>query len=138
MSEYRFIDHTADVQMQIRGETLEALFRAGLAGMNELLKPGFCNDKSDWNEQSALQLESPDRTVLLIDFLSEVLYRSQTHHILYCAVQFEQLHATALKGQLYGREAEGFEEDIKAVTFHGAEVKQDEQGRWSTQIVFDI
>ena len=66
----------ADVRLYVQGENLEELFAISIAGMNEILKPGFCEAFNLENNSliiENLDIESPDKTSLLIDFMSEIL-----------------------------------------------------------------
>jgi len=48
------------------------------------------------------------------------------------------LTETEIEVKVFGRKVEEFEEDIKAVTYHEAEVKKNEKGEYETMLVFDI
>jgi SHS2 domain-containing protein len=83
-------------------------------------------------------IKAPDRTSLLIDFLGEVLADAHIERQAYVAVRFQELTETSVSAKLGGVSVEQFEEDIKAVTYHEADVRQDEKGMWATMVVFDI
>ncbi|MGE5443248.1 MAG: archease [Ignavibacteriales bacterium] len=57
---------------------------------------------------------------------------------MYNEVTFKTLSPHSLEAILRGFTASSFDEDIKAVTYHEAEVKETEDGKWETMIVFDI
>jgi SHS2 domain-containing protein len=79
-----------------------------------------------------------DTTCLLVDYLSDVLTLSYTEKAVFCAVNFHKLEETSLSARIYGRAVEGFDEEIKAVTYHGANVRQNQKKQWETCIIFDI
>jgi SHS2 domain-containing protein len=86
---------------------------------------------------ATVDVESGDTTSLLVDFLGEVLTRSHVHREAYRNVTFQTLTATSLRVNLTGGRVRGFGEDVKAVTYHEAEVVQ-RDGEWSTMLVLDI
>ena len=139
MSAFRFIPHTADVRLQVAGNSVEDLFRSALLGMAFLQKRDFCiGQKGIFSRQDDLKLKAVDLTVLLIDFLSEVLTLSQINKTVYCDVKFKHLTETTLTAIISGSQLDYFDEDIKAVTYHEAEIKHNAKKELETIIVFDI
>lgn len=133
---HEFIEHTADVRMHVEGSTQEDLFIAALEGMAALMVPESVGAPA---EQSALiTLTSVDITALLVDFLNEVLAQSQTHYVVYTRVHFTRLSPTSLEATVHGHSVSSFDEDIKAVTYHEADVHTNAAGNLETMIVFDI
>jgi SHS2 domain-containing protein len=138
MNQFTFHSHTADVQMKVRADTLYALFETALLGMSHLMKNNFCNTLAEGNQEIRLSVQSVDITALLIDFLSEVLLNSHIHKTIYCTLTIDTLTEKALSGVLSGRQIGSFDEDIKAVTYHEAQVIQNSKSEWEASIIFDI
>lgn len=135
----RFLHHTADVRVQIESESQETLFRAGLAAMNRMLKKNGCGKPGALNISRKVEIHSTDVTTLLVDFLSETLTASFTEKALFCQVDFAELTQKHLRAVVSGHSLVAFDNDIKAVTYHEAEVVRDEKtGRWRTSLIFDI
>ncbi len=70
--------------------------------------------------------------------MSEVLTYTYEEKAIFSKVEFIKLEDKELSGIVYGENVQGFDEDIKAVTYHEAEVKKNKKGNWETIIVFDI
>lgn len=138
MYEYHFLSHTADIAVLLRADTVEGLFSAGLHAMNEVLREGFCAGASPPEIRTPLNVQSIDDTALLIDFLSEALTLSYLHRCLYCTVDIEIKKDSALQAFLHGCPVDGFTDDVKAVTYHDAEIRRAADGRWETPVIFDI
>lgn len=132
------LSHTADVQIKVTSETLPDLFRLSLQGLNQLLKTNLNPQESEPTITESIDLESCDRTSLLIDFLSEVLTLSQIHKALFFDFEIREMSDCKLSAILSGIQVEAFDEDVKAVTYHEADVKVNENGDWETTIIFDI
>lgn len=135
---FETLPHRADLRIRVWGKDLEELFSSALAGMNEVLKPGFCREKRQFSKEIKFAVEASDSTVLFIDFLSQVLTASQERRAIFCKADFESLTSRAVAVKLQGIAVEGFDRDIKAVTYHEAEVKKNEKGEWETVVVFDV
>ncbi|MBD3273290.1 hypothetical protein GF385_02995 [Candidatus Dependentiae bacterium] len=137
MKSYNFTPHTADVRLEVKADNLEELLKVSLEGMNQLIKKDFCNNASNFDLKHSLEIGSLDTSALLIDFLSEVLTYSQVNKAVYCKVNFKKLEKNSLECTIMGKKVESFDEDIKAVTYHEAEVKKEDDILKST-IIFDI
>jgi SHS2 domain-containing protein len=133
---YKILEHTADVRMFVEADSLEKLFSDAVYGMMDILKPRVGDKKK--KVQRTIVLEAVDTTALLVDFLSEVLLCAHVHKEMYDEVIFESLSPHSLEATLRGLAASSFDEDIKAVTYHEAEVKETKDGNWETMIIFDI
>ncbi len=133
---YRILEHTADVRMRVEARTLAELFAEALGGMMEVLKPERRKDAAETTRR--IQLDAPSATPLLVDFLSEALWLAHTHREAFVGVAFEAISETRVEAVLRGVPAESFGEDIKAVTYHEAEIRQNAAGNLETVLVFDI
>ena len=133
---YRILEHTADVRLLVEGQTLEELFGEALKGMMEVLKPEKKEGGAEITRK--IEIEAAGRTELLVDFLNEVLWLAHTHHEAFTSVLFGEISEKRLKAELRGSPAEGFGEDIKAVTYHEAEIRRNAAGNLETMLVFDI
>src|SRR6478735_9133648 len=128
------IPHTADIRLKVEADTLERLFEGALQGMGDLLKENSCNEKFSPQLSEAISVSSVDLTTLLIDFLSQALTLSFEKRVVFCLLRIDQMNETSLTGWLEGSVVDDFEEDIKAVTYHEANVQKKESGNWETVI----
>jgi len=139
---YQIVEHTADMRMRVWGKDLEELFRAGVSAVMELIKPEKTRPAPPPAGPSLktrqVVLASQDTTSLLVDFLNAVITSTHINKEIYTQVKFARLSPTELKAELAAEKVEEFKEDIKAVTYHEAEVKQAASGDWETVLVFDI
>ena len=136
MKKYELVEHTADVRLKLQADNLEELFEAALEGMAELIKQGACKEQQ--TQQISLDTRSLDSTTLLIDFLSDVLTQTHIHKVVYCKATFRKFNDTAISAQLIGVPVDSFDEDVKSVTYHEAEVKKNKDGLYETVVIFDI
>ena len=135
----KILPHTADIKIQLTADTLSGLFHVGLNSLNQLLlaDPDYPKDQEPTVVEH-LDLKSVDATSLLIDFLSEVLTLSQIHKVVFFDFQAEKLTENRLQATIRGTPVASFNEDIKAVTYHEAEIRLNSRNEWETNIVFDI
>ena len=133
-----YLPHTADIRMKLETATPEELFRAGLLGMSQILNENFCREQREFPVRVSVSLTAPDLTCLIVDFLSEVLSISYTERALFCKMEVVEISETKLTANIYGAHNSHLDEEIKAVTYHEAQVLQNRAKNWETVIVFDI
>ena len=136
MNHFELQSHVDDVRMRVKSQNLPELFSQALTGMAELIKPGAAQLNATIEKQ--LEVTAPDETALLINFLSDVLTHSHIEKAVFCRVEFSLLSQKHAQATIYGAPVDDFDEDVKAVTFHEADIQQDEQGNYSTIVIFDI
>lgn len=133
---YAFSEHTADLRMHVTGQTLHELFRDALFGMTSVVRPDRLPTAPA--TERTVSLTASDITGLLIEFLNEALTLMHVHREGYTGVTFASLTDHQLRATLQGFPASVFAEDIKAVTYHEAQVVRDRGGSWSTTVIFDL
>jgi SHS2 domain-containing protein len=139
MPAFRLLPHIADIRIRVTGATQEEVFRSALQGMAYLQKKDYCKEQAGlFYVKDKLQIKAADITGLLIDFLSEALTLSHINKVVYCEISFHKLSAVEVIATIKGNRVSYFDEDIKAVTYHEAAVKQNNEGQLETVIIFDI
>lgn len=124
--------------MVVEAATAEALFaEAALALMDQIVDPRAIRVRQ-WR---VLAVSGADWTDLMVNWLRELLYLFNGELWLAGQVNMGRLGSHGLEARLGG---EAFDEtrhevknEIKAVTYHRAEVKWAD-GRWRAQVIFDL
>jgi SHS2 domain-containing protein len=129
---YEILQHTADVRLRVTASTLEELFVDALRGLMAVMHGAM--EGAEETEQ--VEVESVDVTALLVDFLNEALVRAHVRRRSFTGASFASLTERRVAATLTSVPAE-FDEDVKAVTYHEAEVRRGEDG-WTTMLVLDI
>jgi SHS2 domain-containing protein len=138
MRSYKILPHTADVRLLLTSDNLPDLFKAGLDGMNHIIKNDFSDKDSLMQFREVIQVESVDSSMLLVDFLSEILTLSHQHKAIYHEAEFTRFEENSLAANLKGDMVDGFDEDIKAVTYNETQISKNKKEQYETIIVFDI
>lgn len=150
---YLELTHTADWAVRVWGESLNALFEHAaeamfeLQGANLVLEPII---------EGKVSCHAPDLEALLIAWLSELLYLSETQDVLYTrfSVDIQQTsfsnHASdagsypstpeepgyILRAAVQGLRGRGHLAHIKAATYYDLRVVQTAHG-WEAVVTFD-
>jgi SHS2 domain-containing protein len=138
---YEFFDHTGDIGVGLSGRSLDELFAAAAVAFTDSVTTLACVEPRRPEE---LDVAAPELDLLMVDFLSELLYRFDTRAWLTREAQVEvreQDGGWELRGTLIGERHDDKRHPvkvlIKAVTYHGLRIEQRE-GLWSARVVFDI
>jgi SHS2 domain-containing protein len=131
------LSHTADTGIEVRADTLGELFEWAARGMFGLMFDlGGLVPERDLD----VDVQAPSLPDLLVDTLSELLYRSEADDALPCAFAVEEASATRARMRVglttAGRSLHG--PPVKAVTYHALVVEQTPDGRWLARVVFDV
>jgi SHS2 domain-containing protein len=135
---YQILEHTADLKIKAFGRDLPELFSNALKGMFESIRRRELEVGSRKLEtRRKIKIKSPDLESLLVDFLSEALYLSDINDEAYFEAEFDKLTEKELNGEIRGAKVRNFKEEIKAVTYHGLEIKKRNK-IWEATVLFDI
>jgi SHS2 domain-containing protein len=139
---YEFFDHTGDVGVLLVGRTVDELFASSPAAFTDTITVLAAIEPRRPEE---LHVDAPELDLLLVDFLSELLYRFDTRGWLTRDAQVDvrardggwELEGTLL-GERHDPERHPLKVLIKAVTYHGLQIVKGEGGEWTAKLVFDI
>lgn len=135
---FELSDHTADIRLTARGQTLDELFvHAGqglLAAVGDLHTTGEA-------VSLPVELSADNREDLLHDFLSEILFLFDNQHLVTQQVHLRRLDAHGLEADVIAapldRAASALQREVKAVTYHELSVRQ-QDGVWIATAILDI
>lgn len=138
---YEFFDHTGDIGVSLSGTTVDELFRAAARAFTEAVTPVAGVEPRRPEE---LSVAAPELDLLLVDFLSELLYRFDTRGWLTRDAEIEvreldggwSLQSTLL-GERHDEARHPTRVLIKGVTYHQLYIERDAEG-YRARVVFDI
>jgi SHS2 domain-containing protein len=137
-SAFHEIEHTADWALRIRGDDHAALFTAAARGMFSLLTDLTGAPES---RQLEIEIESADTESLLIDWLNELLYRSEEEGVVFKRFSIHELDPGSERARLvataWGGAPARLDKTIKAATFSSLNIEHDAAG-YRADIVFDV
>jgi protein archease len=128
---YRWVDHTAEVELEIEAATeLEALADA-LAALAELLGVEGAGE-----ERRTVRVEAPDRPALLAAWLEELVFLAESEGFVPIRLDDVELGEGSLRAVVIG----GLDEPppiVKAVTYHRLAFEPSGNGYRAT-VVLDV
>ena len=135
---YKFLEHTADVKFQAKGNTLEPAFISAAGALNETI---YGKTKILSQKQKIIKIKGIDLQNLLYNFLEEFLYLLDAEDFLISKIKEIKINKNTLmlKATLLGDKASNykFTNDVKAITYNSMFVKKQKE-EYILQVVLDV
>lgn len=135
---YQFIDHTADLGIIVKADSLDKLFKEAALSMTHIMIGEIPLEK---NETMELNIEGEDLADLMVNWLSEILYLFEGEKKLLTDVKIKSISPKRINAIV---DLIPFDEkrhevlcEIKAVTYHQLDVCK-KNNYWETKIIFDV
>ncbi|MBR9998127.1 MAG: archease [Cyclobacteriaceae bacterium] len=137
MKSIRVLSHTSDIRLLIKSNSRHELFRAGILGLAKIISPAVREKK--YTISKKIRVESLDLTTLFIDMLNEVLSLNHVNKCVFDDINsLEIFDERAVEIELNGYPVNKFIKDVKAVTYHEAEIRQSSLGILQIVVILDI
>ena len=138
MEAFRVLEHTADIGFEAFGSTREEVFaNAGRALQNIMVDLNSIAPR----EEFEIQVEGDDAGSLLVNWLSEILYRIDADGRLFHDFKVRDLNDRSLtaiaRGESFDRARHQVKLQVKAITYHQLALEKTAAG-WRAQVYVDI
>jgi SHS2 domain-containing protein len=138
---YEVFEHTADVGLRIRADSLESLLVDAARGLFSLLVVNPAAIQPVQEKTIHIGGAKPGQyDYLLFDWLNELLYLFETEGWLLCAYDLTLTDGglTAVcRGELARQAQHRLDHEVKAITYHGLTCVQGPDG-WTAEVIVDI
>ena len=133
------LDHTADEGIAVRAGTREALFARLGWGMFFLITD---MGRVEPRDKVLVSVEAPDVEALVVRWLSELNFLHTTRHWLFSRFDVRPMgDDRSMTAEAFGEPIDlrrhAVHTEIKAITFHGLQVRSDASG-WHGRVLFDV
>lgn len=140
MGRVETFDHTADLGLRIHAADLDDLFRTAAEGLLDVIVANREDVKSEQAE--IVRLTAGSTPELLIDWLNELIFRSETQHRLYGRFEVRvDDEGRALEATIHGEPIDPdrhvLDHEVKAATYHATSLRRDADG-WAAEVILDI
>jgi SHS2 domain-containing protein len=136
--DYKLLNHTADLAIQVRGKDVKNLFENAAKALMHIMLRGNTSGKMS---SVHISLSGQDPADLLVRWLGEILYLLQGEGLVVSSSTIQSLTAAQLEAMVevvpFDPEIHEIQSEVKAVTYHQLEVA-DKGDRWEARVTFDI
>jgi SHS2 domain-containing protein len=134
----RELDHTADLGIVATAPDPAELFRRAGLGMARLMRGETGSRQPGEKVERVVTLRSESLDLLLVSWLSELLYLDEVEGFVLEDAAFSELGERGLSATVSGRtEPEVPHRQLKGVTYHGLRLERTADG-WHARVIFDI
>ncbi len=135
---YESFPHTADLGMRVQADTKGELFAEAARGLFNLIISDT-RTVNAWMKET-IRIEAEDDDYLFFDWLNELVYAFHVHKMLF--VDFDiRITDDGLEAICYGEpfdpQRHEIDHDIKAVTYHGLIIEEQQTG-WHGEVILDV
>jgi SHS2 domain-containing protein len=133
-------EHTADVGLRVRGTDLGDLFQTAALGLFSYIVAN--HEAVEATEVESVALAGDDPAWLLVAWLNELIFRSETRHRLYSRFVVRpssdgRYIQAEIGGEPIDPQRHVLDHEVKAVTLHGLDLRREGEG-WVAQLILDI
>lgn len=129
---YRWVEHTAEIELRIEAPTEEAILADALAAFSELV--GGVEEGEPARHE--VVVAGPDPAARLVEWLEELVFLAETEDFVPERATKLELRGGELRAEVDGRRDRPAHL-VKAVTYHGLEVEERDDG-WHARVVLDV
>ncbi|MBN2218363.1 MAG: archease [Pirellulales bacterium] len=135
---FEIFEHTADLGIRVEADSLSALLAEAAAALTSVLvaNPGAIRPA----QTIELTIDGTEPEELLVDWLSEVLWRFSAEHMLFSrfeVVEHGSHVAARLEGEPVDESRHQLDTEIKAITYHHLKVER-RTDRWTAEVIVDL
>jgi SHS2 domain-containing protein len=133
------MEHTADFGVLAKGDTLADVFVQAALGMFSfiLAEP----EKVQEREVREVEVTAPDREVLLVNWLNELVYLLEVEGMLFRRFEIVEMDGRHLRARCYGEKIDPARHrlkiGVKSATYHMLQVRKRKDG-WHARVILDI
>lgn len=121
--------------LRITAPTLPRLFEEAGRALAELMAEQWTDDPGA--ESESVTVRAPDREALLVEWLNELVFRSETRGRVYPYLQVTGLTDSELQAQIRGAIPNPLRTAVKAATYHRLQIASQADG-YTASIVLDV
>lgn len=141
MKKYEILGHIADLKIRAFGKDLPDLFINAALGMasQQIASPQKLDDLKSAVIWEKIKISSTDLNSLLVDWLNEILCRSDANERIYIDFQIGRLDEEAFKleARIRGAAVKAKNIEIKAATYHDLDILR-RGDHYEATIIFDV
>jgi len=135
---YRWVDHTAEMQLEIEAPSEEEVFADAARALGELLGAEEARATGAPEAQREVGCLAGDRATQLADWLGELVYLAELDEFVPERVERIELAPDGVTADVHGRIAAP-PHLVKAVTYHDLAFEQHDAGEgWFARVVLDV
>src|SRR4051794_12470097 len=134
---HHWIEHTAELQLELHAKSEAAIFRQAVLALRELLEEDADAGAATGDRvERQVEAEATDRGALLAEWLAELVFLADTEGLVPDEARDLVVGEDSVTAVVVGRICEP-RHFVKAVTYHNLDLHRDRDG-WRGNVVLDV
>jgi SHS2 domain-containing protein len=129
---YRWIEHTGELEVELRASSERGVFESAFEAMRELMS----GNETAQRLEIPVRLAGRDRATLLAEWLGELAVLAETRGLVPDRLTLLELEEDGLRAMVQGWEGDP-PHLVKGATYHRLRFEQD-GGDWRARVVLDV
>ncbi len=134
-AEHSFEEHRGELEIRVDGPTLAAVFVEAGRALAELMNATPLEAPAGLSDE--VVVSAPDREALLVEWLNELVYRSETERAIFTGLEIAHLSDRQLVATIRGTRVAGLRNPVKAATYHGLSIAE-KAGGVTAKVILDV
>ena len=135
---YQLFEHTSDLGVEVRGDTLKDLFRNAALAVLDL---GMEEAEAKPESIKIIEISESNPELLLKEWLSEIVYQVMLMGFICADIRIIQIDRHQLQAELLGEQhnskRQQIRRELKGITYHQLSIIRQERG-WTARFVIDV
>ncbi len=135
LARHAFEEHVSELAIRLEASSLPGLLAEAGRALAELMRATPLEPPSAWSDE--IELSASDPETLLVDWLNELVLRSEVAKVIFTEFEIEELFGGHLVATIRGTRVAALRNPVKAATYHDLAVVE-HAGRLSATVVLDV
>lgn len=134
-SRHSFEEHRSELEVRIDAPSLKELFAEAGRALAEVMRGTALQPPRGWSEE--VVVSAADRAALLVEWLNELVLRSEISKVLFTRFEITHLSDRRLVAAIRGTRVERLRNPVKAATYHGLSISE-RAGGVTARVILDV
>jgi SHS2 domain-containing protein len=135
LASHSFEEHRGELEIRIEAPSLPALFAEAARALAEMMQGTPLEPPTAWSDD--VVMEAADREALLVEWLNELVFRSEVAKVLFTEHEITHLTDRRLVATIRGTRVGRLRNPVKAATYHGLSIVERAGGLTAT-VILDV
>jgi SHS2 domain-containing protein len=135
IASHSFEEHRGELEIRIEAPSLPALFAEAGRALAEVMQGTPLEPPTAWSDD--VVVEAGDREALLVEWLNELVFRSEVAKVLFTELDITHVSDRQLVAAIRGTRVERLRNPVKAATYHGLSIVE-RAGVLTATVILDV
>ena len=132
---HSFEEHRGELELRVEAPSLPSLFAEAGRALAEVMTTTPLAIPTGWSEE--VVVNAIDREALLVDWLNELVFRSEVGKVLFTEFEFTRISERQLVAAIRGTRVEQLRNPVKGATYNELSITE-RRGSFTAKVILDV